>query len=1113
MAVVMDIENTSMEMELDASGDINDVAKAVVGETDGSNEKRKAKKKHKHKHRHSDSNYDEEYRKHHHKKKKDKKIKKHKKNKKRKKIDGDKEFSDIELDELEKQKEVLEKKLQKEDEKKRKDDSDEHTGKVSEFDSDSSSSFSRKGNKLDESKQISSKSAALSTRNGNEKADGNVAINEKSIKKISTKNGAEKIDDKAVAGEKLTMKINPSPERGRKRAHSREYLKHSEQYELVKRRRKEIEEILKNDEQNKEDKIETDRTLEEKMNSKNEKREMQEINKDNKRDLEETKKKVNENTESAKKTEISEEQHFLSERKHDRERRKEGESSSKKRTDADRSVEVKRRGYNEKTEERRSESRDRRARRSVSRSKNDKRRSRSRSGRMGRERDRNRDRRSDRRSRSLGRRIPRSRSNERLRRDGSRSRDRTGHERSRSRDHFRRSRSRGHSRRSRSRDRSRPELKRRRESSRERERHERARSRDRNGDKVKNEFRRDPGGKSQNRRDDASKSETKVQKDQKRDYHRREDSVSSIEWEDPDEKEEKKIQELRKRRQQIIKSMEKQNDEKEQSRARTDFDEVTLDEDNREKIDFKADNIKQERIFDKSGDETSSQSPDEQLLREAHQELQKKHDSDVSCSSSPISPAGEDTPADFYGDLKEKMVHIKGQEESAVDRALRKAVEEEAEELRRQRGEDTKQEVENKAAEDCTASTTFDMFATDAELPPEVLNKAAIIVSGQEPANASLKDNWDDTDGYYRIRIGEMLDSRYRVYGYTGAGVFGNVVRATDAARSNTHVAVKIIRNNEVIDEFPSAVIYPSLPLPLPPPQSLHTYIAMNPIIWRRTGMKELDILKKLNEADRDDRYHCLQLYRHFYHHQHLCLVFESLSMNLRELLKKYGNSVGLHMKAVRSYTQQLLMALRLLKKCNILHADIKPDNILVNDTKMTLKLCDFGSGCHVADAEVAPYLVSRFYRAPEIMLGLPYDFGIDLWSVAVTLYEVYTGKIMFAGKSNNQMLKFMMDLKGKFPNKVVRKAQFKDQHFDQNCNFLYHEIDKVTQRDKITTMSVVKITRNLENELLGDQELDKEGMRKLEQFRSLLDAMVTPDNSKRITCGEALKHPFVVEK
>jgi serine/threonine protein kinase len=53
--------------------------------------------------------------------------------------------------------------------------------------------------------------------------------------------------------------------------------------------------------------------------------------------------------------------------------------------------------------------------------------------------------------------------------------------------------------------------------------------------------------------------------------------------------------------------------------------------------------------------------------------------------------------------------------------------------------------------------------------------------------------------------------------------------------------------------------------------------------------------------------------------------------MNLRELLKKYGNKVGLHIKAVRSYAQQLLLALKLLKKCNIIHADIKPDNILVS--------------------------------------------------------------------------------------------------------------------------------------------------------------------------------------
>lgn len=54
--------------------------------------------------------------------------------------------------------------------------------------------------------------------------------------------------------------------------------------------------------------------------------------------------------------------------------------------------------------------------------------------------------------------------------------------------------------------------------------------------------------------------------------------------------------------------------------------------------------------------------------------------------------------------------------------------------------------------------------------------------------------------------------------------------------------------------------------------------------------------------------------------------------MNLREVLKKYGKDVGLHIKAVRSYSQQLFLALKLLKRCNILHADIKPDNILVGN-------------------------------------------------------------------------------------------------------------------------------------------------------------------------------------
>lgn len=369
-----------------------------------------------------------------------------------------------------------------------------------------------------------------------------------------------------------------------------------------------------------------------------------------------------------------------------------------------------------------------------------------------------------------------------------------------------------------------------------------------------------------------------------------------------------------------------------------------------------------------------------------------------------------------------------------------------------------------------------DMFAADFDSA----RLRAVGVGKDFKENPNLRDNWTDAEGYYRVNIGEMLDKRYDVYGYTGQGVFSNVVRARDTARAGQEVAVKIIRNNELM---------------------------------QKTGLKELEFLKKLNDADSDDKFHCLRLFRHFYHKQHLCLVFEPLSMNLREVLKKYGKDVGLHIKAVRSYSQQLFLALKLLKRCNILHADIKPDNILVNESKTILKLCDFGSASHVADNDITPYLVSRFYRAPEIIIGKPYDYGIDMWSVGCTLYELYTGRILFPGSSNNHMIKLAMDLKGKMPNKMIRKGLFKDQHFDQNLNFLYIEVDKVTEREKVTMMSTINPTKDLLADLVGGQRLPEEQRKKVMQLKDLLDGTLMLDPAKRISINQALQHPFIQDK
>merc|ERR1712060_25418 len=83
-------------------------------------------------------------------------------------------------------------------------------------------------------------------------------------------------------------------------------------------------------------------------------------------------------------------------------------------------------------------------------------------------------------------------------------------------------------------------------------------------------------------------------------------------------------------------------------------------------------------------------------------------------------------------------------------------------------------------------------------------------------------------------------------------------------------------------------------------------------------------------------------------------------------------------------------------------------------------------------------------------MLGLHYGCPVDMWAAGVSLYELYTGKIMFQGTSNNQMLKLIQEVKGKMPHKLIRKGFFSELHFDPDNDFIYKEKDKVTQREII---------------------------------------------------------------
>ncbi|KAL4780234.1 kinase-like domain-containing protein [Aspergillus varians] len=388
-------------------------------------------------------------------------------------------------------------------------------------------------------------------------------------------------------------------------------------------------------------------------------------------------------------------------------------------------------------------------------------------------------------------------------------------------------------------------------------------------------------------------------------------------------------------------------------------------------------------------------------------------------------------------------------------------------------------ETKTKNPYDMFAEDDDDMFAEDTEETAHLAHASAISAIPQpRELDISMMDNWDDPEGYYNLRIGELINGRYHVQQNLGKGMFSSVVRAIDSETGNL-VAVKIIRQNDTM---------------------------------KKAGLKEINILEQLQEADPDDKKHIIKFERSFEHKGHLCMVFENLSMNLREVLKKFGRDVGLNLRAIRAYAQQIFLGLSLMRKCNILHADLKPDNLLVNEQRNLLKICDLGSASPASDNEITPYLVSRFYRAPEIILGIPYDYAIDMWSIGCTLFELYSGKILFTGRNNNQMLKSIMECRGKYPPKLLRRGSLAHLHFDDMSNFHSTEEDKITRRLATRVVDFKKPTRDLKTRLLGPgtRGMTDSEAKELALFVDLLDRCLSLNPEKRCTPAEALKHPFI---
>ncbi|KAJ3590844.1 hypothetical protein NHX12_008792 [Muraenolepis orangiensis] len=180
----------------------------------------------------------------------------------------------------------------------------------------------------------------------------------------------------------------------------------------------------------------------------------------------------------------------------------------------------------------------------------------------------------------------------------------------------------------------------------------------------------------------------------------------------------------------------------------------------------------------------------------------------------------------------------------------------------------------------------------------------------------------------------------------------------------------------------------------------------------------ELKLLRAVcSDEDSSTKCHIVRFFEEFSDLSHQYLVFEMLEKSLHQLQSESGFR-PMAVRNIRVITDQMLKALQKLKELGVVHADVKPENImLVHHSRFPfrVKLIDFGRADILSKVRSvrAPYIQSRYYRAPEVLLGLPFSEKVDMWSLGCVMSELYLGWPLYPGDSEMQQVSYICKTQG----------------------------------------------------------------------------------------------------
>nr|XP_015808286.2 homeodomain-interacting protein kinase 3 isoform X2 [Nothobranchius furzeri] len=347
-------------------------------------------------------------------------------------------------------------------------------------------------------------------------------------------------------------------------------------------------------------------------------------------------------------------------------------------------------------------------------------------------------------------------------------------------------------------------------------------------------------------------------------------------------------------------------------------------------------------------------------------------------------------------------------------------------------------------------------------------------------------------DGDYQVVQHEVLCSMkntYEVLDFLGRGTFGQVVKCWKRGTGEV-VAVKILKN------------HPS---------------------YARQGQIEVGILARLS-GENADEHNLVRAFECFQHRSHTCLVFEMLEQNLYDFLKQSKFS-PLPLKVIRPILQQVATALKKLKSMGLIHADLKPENIMLVDPvrqPYRVKVIDFGSASHVSKAVCSTYLQSRYYRAPEIILGLQFCEAIDMWSLGCVMAELFLGWPLYPGALEYDQIRYISQTQG-LPGEHLLNVGTKTARFfckESDSPYAAWRLKSTDEHETETGMKSKEARKyifsclddivhvNLMMNLEGSDLLAEKADRR--EFVGLLKKMLLIDAEERIAPVEALVHPFV---